>query len=88
MVIRKSEFVAKTQSCCMPQQEIVLVGQKTIFQCLVVLNIRRIIHILRIVALKLTAYVAIAINFLNGYFLIINLKIYLLLVFKAIFNKI
>ena len=50
----------------MPQQEIVLVGQRLFSSVFVVLDIRRIIHILRIIALKLTAYVAIAVHFLNG----------------------
>ena len=47
----------------MLQQEIVLVGQK-----IVVLDIRRIKHVLRIIALKLTACVATAVHFLNSSF--------------------
>ena len=50
----------------MPQQEIVLVEHKLFSSVFIVLNIRRKIHILRIIALKPTAYVAIAVHFLNS----------------------
>ena len=46
------------------------------------------IQILRIIALKLTACVAIAVHFLKGYIYEINLQVYFLLLLKAIFNKI
>ena len=47
----------------MPQQEI---NKKLFSSVFVVLDIRRKIHILRIIALKLTARVAIAVHFLKG----------------------
>ena len=55
-------------SRCMPQQEIVLVGQKLFSSVSVVLDIRRIIQILPFIALKHTAYVALTMHLLKGQF--------------------
>ena len=52
----------------MQQQEIVLVGQKTIFQCLYCVGYQKKNTHFAHIALKPTAYVAIAVHFLNGNF--------------------
>ena len=49
-----------------PQQEIVMVGHKLFFNVSVVIDIRRIMHILRIIELELTTRAALAVYFRRG----------------------